>query len=216
MTSITTHVRLLSLPGGSPRSATRLAAALREHGAHVESGPADSLRVEGARDVFAALNSAFRAAAERRPTVMLAAFCSADASGPMHSEPALYAPIGHVENDFDKPTPAGQMRAAESRIVLSPEYEEGLDGLTEGARVVVLFHFHRSEGYELLQSPRGDATRPRQGVFSLRSPRRPNPIGATVTELVGVQANVLRVRGLDALNKTPVLDLKMEYGEAPS
>jgi tRNA (Thr-GGU) A37 N-methylase len=52
------------------------------------------------------------------------------------------------------------------------------------------------------------ANNPRKGVFGLRSPRRPNPIGVTVVDLLSVEGNVLRVRGLDAINGTPVLDLK--------
>jgi tRNA-Thr(GGU) m(6)t(6)A37 methyltransferase TsaA len=60
----------------------------------------------------------------------------------------------------------------------------------------------------LLQHPRGDRNRPRRGVFALRSPRRPNPIGITVVDLIDVQGNVLRVQGLDAINGTPVLDIK--------
>ena len=77
-----------------------------------------------------------------------------------------------------------------------------------GQQVMVLFYFHRSDGYDLLQHPRGDRSRPTRGVFTLRSPRRPNPIGVTIVDIVAVEGNVLRVRGLDALNGTPVLDLK--------
>ncbi len=98
--------------------------------------------------------------------------------------------------------------AAESRIILDPGLVEGLTGVEPGQKLMVIFHFHRSPGYALLQHPRGDETRPRRGVFALRSPRRPNPIGVTMVDLVAIDGNVLRVRGLDALNGTPVLDLK--------
>jgi len=120
----------------------------------------------------------------------------------------VYRAIGHVENDFDAPTAADRLRSADSRIVLDPALTEGLQGLEPGQQVMVLFHFHLSQGFDLLQHPRGDKSRPRRGVFGLRSPRRPNPIGVTVVELVAVEGNVLRVRGLDAINGTPVLDLK--------
>jgi len=120
----------------------------------------------------------------------------------------VYRAIGHVENDFDAPTAADRLRSADSRIVLDPTLTEGLQGLEPGQQVMVLFHFHLSQGFDLLQHPRGDKSRPRRGVFGLRSPRRPNPIGVTVVELVAVEGNVLRVRGLDAINGTPVLDLK--------
>ena len=85
----------------------------------------------------------------------------------------------------------------------------GLKGLEPGRQVMVVFHFHRAPGqYDLCQHPRGDSSRPRRGVFALCSPHRPNPIGVTVVDLVAIEGNVLRVRGLDAINDTPVLDLK--------
>ena len=117
-------------------------------------------------------------------------------------------PIGRVENQFNEPATLEQIRLAESRIVLDPLLTEGLQGLEPGQQIMVVFYFHRSEGFELLQHPRGDQSRPKRGVFSLRSPRRPNPIGVTIVELISIEENILRVRGLDAINATPVLDLK--------
>jgi tRNA-Thr(GGU) m(6)t(6)A37 methyltransferase TsaA len=122
--------------------------------------------------------------------------------------PIVYRAIGRVENEFDEPAPPPEIRAVESRIVLDPSLTEGLKGLGPGRRIMVVFYFHRSQGFDLLQHPQGDRSRPRRGVFALRSPRRPNPVGVTVVDLVAVEANVLRVRGLDAINGTPVLDLK--------
>ncbi|MBN1956416.1 MAG: tRNA (N6-threonylcarbamoyladenosine(37)-N6)-methyltransferase TrmO [Anaerolineae bacterium] len=122
--------------------------------------------------------------------------------------PVVYRAIGHVENDFDQPLPPSVIRAGASRIVLDPSLVVGLQGLEPGRRLVVVFCFHRSQGFELLQHPRGDRSRPQRGVFALRSPRRPNPIGVTEVELVEIVGNVLHVRGLDAIDGTPVLDLK--------
>ena len=122
--------------------------------------------------------------------------------------PIAFTPIGVVENAFDEPTPAPEIRAAESRVVLLPELAEGLTGVRSGQQVLVLFCFDRVSDFDLLQHPRGDRNRPKRGVFTLRSPRRPNPIGATVAEVVAVDGNVLTVREMDALNGTPVLDLK--------
>ena len=126
----------------------------------------------------------------------------------MADKPVTFQPIGYVENDFDRPTAPDQVRAVESRIVLDPALVEGLQSLETGRPIMVIFYFHRSEGYTLRQHPRGDESRPLQGVFTLRSPRRPNPIGVTVVDLLAVEGNVLRVRGLDAIDGTPVLDLK--------
>ena len=119
-----------------------------------------------------------------------------------------FAPIGYVQNDFDAPTTPETIAAAESRIVVAPEFVEGLTGLEAGQQVMIIFHFHLVQSYDLLQHPRGDPSRPRQGVFALHTPRRPNPIGVTVVDLLSVEGDVLRVRGLDALNGTPVLDIK--------
>ncbi len=125
-----------------------------------------------------------------------------------NDEPVTFRPIGYVKNDFDEPAAPDQIRAAESQIILAPTLVEGLQGLEVGQQIVVIFHFHRSQGYALRQHPRGDESRPPRGVFALRSPQRPNPIGVTVVDLLAVEGNVLRVRGLDAINGTPVLDLK--------
>jgi tRNA-Thr(GGU) m(6)t(6)A37 methyltransferase TsaA len=116
--------------------------------------------------------------------------------------------IGHVVNEFDERVSANAMREAESRIVLDPAFLPALGGLEAGQLVLVLFAFHRARGCELFQHPRGDASRPRRGVFALCSPERPNPIGATVVRLLSIEGDGLRVRGLDALNGTPVLDIK--------
>jgi tRNA-Thr(GGU) m(6)t(6)A37 methyltransferase TsaA len=120
----------------------------------------------------------------------------------------VYRAIGHVENSFDKPAPASEIRAVDSRIILHPSLAEGLRGLEPDQQIMVIFSFHRSQGFDLLQHPQGDASRPRRGVFALRSPRRPNGIGVTVVDLLSIEGNVLLVRGLDAINSTPVLDLK--------
>lgn len=119
-----------------------------------------------------------------------------------------FPPIGRVENGLPLGTPGDTLRASESNIILNPDLTPGLQGLEEQPRILVLFCFHRSRGFDLLQHPRGDAARPRRGVFALRSPRRPNPIGVTEVELLEISENVLRVRGLDAVDGTPVLDLK--------
>jgi tRNA-Thr(GGU) m(6)t(6)A37 methyltransferase TsaA len=117
-------------------------------------------------------------------------------------------PIGTVRNDFDESTSRDEMRSGISRIALDPAFTQGLAGANPGDQIMVLFHFNRSEGYELLQHPRGNRDRPRRGVFTLRSPRRPNPIGLTTVQVLEINKNILTVRGLDAFNGTPVLDLK--------
>jgi tRNA-Thr(GGU) m(6)t(6)A37 methyltransferase TsaA len=123
-------------------------------------------------------------------------------------KPVTFHPIGHVENGFEGRAHPEEIAALESRIVLKPELTPALDGLEAGDQLMVIFYFHLSRGFELRQHPRGDLSRPARGVFSLRSPDRPNPIGVTTVDLLAIEGPVLRVRGLDALNGTPVLDLK--------
>ncbi len=123
-------------------------------------------------------------------------------------EPIVFRAIGHVENEFDEPVESELLRSTESKIVLDPTLATGLQGLEPGQKLMVIFYFHRSQGFELLQHPKGDRDRPRRGVFSLRSPCRPNRIGVTVVDLAAVEGSILRVRGLDAIDGTPVLDLK--------
>lgn len=120
----------------------------------------------------------------------------------------LVRQIGIVENEFDAQTAPDVLRSVESRIWVEPALLPGLRGLEPGEKILVLFYFHRSEGFELLQHPRGDKNRARRGVFSLRSPNRPTPLGVTIVDLIAMEGNMLRVRGLDAINGTPVLDIK--------
>jgi len=130
-------------------------------------------------------------------------------SKPTNKEPIVFVPIGYVENAFDHTAPPDEIKTVESKIFLSPELVEGLTGLEPGGRVMVIFYFDRSDSTcELLQHPRHDTSRPKRGVFALCSPHRPNLIGVTVVDLVAIEGNVLRVRNLDAINGTPVLDLK--------
>ena len=126
----------------------------------------------------------------------------------MAAPPVSFKPIGQVENGLPFPTPGEQLRASESRIVLAAEFVHGLEGLEKEPRILVVFHFHRSEGWDLFQHPRGDTSRPKRGVFALRSPRRPNGIGVSEVDLLEIDGNILRGQGLDAVDGTPVLDLK--------
>jgi tRNA-Thr(GGU) m(6)t(6)A37 methyltransferase TsaA len=131
-----------------------------------------------------------------------------DAGERHKAETFHFRAIGYVENEFQESISPDTMRTSHSRIVLAPDLKEGLAGLEPGMNVLVIFVFHRSEGFELLQTPRGDRSSPKRGVFTLRSPNRPNPIGVTEVELLAIEGNFLTVRGLDAINGTPVLDLK--------
>ena len=116
--------------------------------------------------------------------------------------------IGYVENEIEELVAPAIIRSVESRIVIDPTLEAGLLTVTPESRLMVIFQFHQSDGYELLQHPRRDPTRAQRGVFALRTPRRPNPIGVTIVDIDRIEGNVIFARGLDAINGTPVIDLK--------
>jgi tRNA-Thr(GGU) m(6)t(6)A37 methyltransferase TsaA len=181
----------------------------RKHGLEVEPGAMSSLITGDDDAIFAALQEAFAHVAGQGRVVMVATFSNACPVPPQEErEPITYEAIGRVENDFDISTPMEEMRSGDSRIILDPTLTAGLDGLEPGRRLAVVFSFHRSQGYALKLHPRGDRSRPLRGVFATCSPNRPNGIGVTVVDLLAIDGNVLRVRGLDAIDGTPVLDLK--------
>ena len=128
----------------------------------------------------------------------------------MHKSSAInLTPIGYVERDEKGGGLSGdELRARPARIVLDPALADGLLGLEPGSDVVVLYYLHRATGYDLQVHPRGDPSRPLRGVFTTRSPRRPNPIAIPTVRLQRVEGNVLEVVGLDALDGSPVLDIK--------
>ena len=119
-------------------------------------------------------------------------------------------PIGTVHSPFEDsseiPKGPGAQHRAEGTIEILPELEAGLQDIEGFSHLFVIWVFNRVDGSDLLARPPTD-DRP-HGVFATRSPRRPNPLALTVVQLLGREGNVLRVRGVDMLNGTPVLDIK--------
>jgi tRNA-Thr(GGU) m(6)t(6)A37 methyltransferase TsaA len=118
-------------------------------------------------------------------------------------------PIGHVKRDEADATLRGEeLRARPARIVLDPAVTDGLLGLEPGSAIVVLCYFHQASREVLQVHPRGDKDSPLRGVFATRSPARPNPIAVTSARIQHIRGRVLHVLGLDALDGTPVIDIK--------
>jgi len=115
-------------------------------------------------------------------------------------------PVGYVENDYIEPVYNEEVYRKVSKIVLKKEFTDGLYRIEDFEKLYVLFYFNKSKGYELIHRRRYDGEI--SGVFASRSPYRPNGIGLTVVELLKVEDNVLHIKGLDAINGTPVLDIK--------
>jgi len=119
-------------------------------------------------------------------------------------------PIGHVRSLYkttsEIPKGLGAKHDAEGLLEILPEFETGLTDIEGFSHLIVLWVFDRAGGFDLIGTPPSD-NRP-HGVFATRSPRRPNPIGLTVVELLSRDGRNLRVRGVDMLDGTPILDLK--------
>jgi tRNA (adenine37-N6)-methyltransferase len=126
-------------------------------------------------------------------------------------------PIGQVKSPYQStkqiPKGFGVKHEAEGILEILPPFEAGLTDIEGFSHLIVLWVFDRSDGFELLGTPPID-DRP-HGVFATRSPRRPNPIGLTVVELLRREQTSLRVRGIDMLDGTPILDLKPYLSSIP-
>jgi len=98
-----------------------------------------------------------------------------------------------------------------SEIVFREDLAEALEGIEDFSHLFVIFWMHeisKEERRTMMVRPRGRRDMPLLGVFATRTPHRPNPIGLTLVEVLGVEGNVVTVRGLDAFNGTPILDIK--------
>jgi tRNA (adenine37-N6)-methyltransferase len=126
-------------------------------------------------------------------------------------------PIGFVSSPFQHTTeiPKGlhARHEAEGILEILPEFALGLTDIEGFSHLFVLWEFHRSPDFDLIGHPPFD-DRP-HGVFSTRSPRRPNPIGLTVVTLLCRDGARLRVKGVDMLDGTPILDLKPYLSSVP-
>jgi tRNA-Thr(GGU) m(6)t(6)A37 methyltransferase TsaA len=125
--------------------------------------------------------------------------------------------IGHVSSPYQDtskvPKGLGAKHEAEGVLEIMPEFELGLTDIEGFSHLFVIWAFDRSEGFALLGTPPSDI-RP-HGVFATRSPRRPNPIGLTVVELLRRDGRLLHVRGVDMLDGTPILDIKPYLSSVP-
>ena len=130
----------------------------------------------------------------------------------------LPQPIGYVRSPYTStqqiPKGFGARHEAEGILEILPQFEAGLTDIEGFSHLFVVWVFDRSEGFELVGTPPID-DRP-HGVFATRSPRRPNPIGLTVVELLRRESSSLQVRGVDMLDGTPILDLKPYMSSIPA
>ena len=132
-----------------------------------------------------------------------------------------FEPIGFVRTDVGKMPRSFRVSDVEGTLEIRAAYREGLADVEPGQRIVVIFVFHQSPVFseELLRqtpphrrrmSRREDGS---MGVFSICSPVRPNPVGMSIVEVLDVEGTILRVRGLDMKDGTPILDIKPWLGD---
>lgn len=121
-----------------------------------------------------------------------------------------YQPIGIIHSPFQdisgmpiQPTGA---QGIEGSIELREEFIEGLKDLSGFSHVILIYHFHKSQGYALSVKPFLDDNL--RGVFATRAPRRPNPIGISIVELLKIEGNLLSIKNVDVIDGTPLLDIK--------
>ena len=119
--------------------------------------------------------------------------------------------IGRVESSLTEISAAPRQAdegAPEATLVFDEPFVDGRRGLRAGDRVLLFTWLDRASRDVLVNHPRGDPSRPQRGVFTTRSPHRPNPIGLHEVEVAGVEGARVRVRSLEALDGTPIVDVK--------
>ena len=128
-------------------------------------------------------------------------------------------PIGAVESPLSDPASApkqGDEGAPEAWLAFERSVAEGLSGIRAGDELIVLTWLHLARRDVLRVHPRGDASRPLEGVFRTRSPARPNPIGLHRVEVAAVDGSRILVRNLEAVDGTPIIDVKQALSSNPS
>lgn len=120
-----------------------------------------------------------------------------------------FEPIGYVKRNTKGENVKD--RSLTVQVVIKPEYIKALNGIEAYSHLFIIFYMHKTPKKQkpvMKVHPRGRANIPLQGIFATRTPERPNPIGLTLVQLVERKRNILVVKGLDAYDKTPVLDIK--------
>lgn len=121
-----------------------------------------------------------------------------------------FVSIGTIHTPFERlegmPIQPSGAKEVKGTILLEPQYEAGLQGLEGFSHIILLYHFHRSKGYQLKVKPFLDTEK--RGLFATRAPRRPNSIGLSIVRLVRIEGIRLHIQDVDVLDGTPLLDIK--------
>ena len=128
----------------------------------------------------------------------------------MKTEKFTFTPIGVINSPFDEPVNMPIQSAAAAgisgTIEIYDEFVPGLKDIEGFSHIILLYAFHRSDGYKLQVKPFLEDVV--HGVFAVRAPKRPNPIGFSIVKLIKKENNILYIENVDILNGTPLLDIK--------
>ena len=121
-----------------------------------------------------------------------------------------YRPIGVIHSPFKEPkgTPIqpAAAKGISGTVEVFPEYAVGLKDVEGFSHIVLIYHFHLSSGSSLTAKPYMDSKK--RGVFAMRGPSRPNPIGMSIVRLIGIEGSIIHIQDVDIVDGTPLLDIK--------
>jgi len=128
----------------------------------------------------------------------------------MHLGGIIYKPIGIIHTEFaeEENTPIQGVFADGSKgdVEVFPQYAAGLKDIDGFSHIILIYHFHLSKDYALVTMP--FLNNEERGIFAIRHPRRPNPIGLSVVRLDSIRGNILEISDVDIIDGTPLLDIK--------
>ena len=116
-------------------------------------------------------------------------------------------PIGFVKNNVKEPR-RGNFDNEVSEIIVNEEFTDALNNIEDYSHVIIVYWMDKVKKYVITHKPQGNPEVPTVGIFSCRCPPRPNPIAITTVKLIGHERNKIKVKGLDILDGTPVIDIK--------
>lgn len=116
-------------------------------------------------------------------------------------------PIGFVKNNIKEPR-FGNFASEISEIIVDEKFTEALKGIDDYSHVIIVYWMNKVRDYVITHQPQGNPAVPIVGIFSCRCPERPNPVAITTVRLVGHEGNRIKVKGLDILDSTPIIDIK--------
>ncbi len=116
-------------------------------------------------------------------------------------------PIGFAKNNIKKPR-FGNFANEISEIILNKKFIKALNGIDNYSHLIIVYWMDKIKSYDIIHRPQGNPSVPVVGIFACRCAQRPNPIAISIVKLVEHKGNKIKVKGLDALNDTPVIDIK--------